>query len=104
MDPTNVWTELAKAGLLPLLEAVVIWYLVGQLKDERSETRRVQEARLGETKEYQGLYNQAIKQIDTTTQLIGATPKALADFQEKVTDAMGDLTKTVESLQRDIKK
>ena len=104
MDPTIVWTELAKMGSGYVLGGIIIWYLVGVIKELRADLRSSQEARLTELKEGGALYNQAIKQLDTTTQLIAATPKALADFQEKMRDSVDDLTTIIQDLQRDLRK
>lgn len=89
MDP-NIWPEIAKMGSVALLMGIAIYWLAGRLKTSEDEFRKVQEARLGELKETNALYNKYSIQMDTVIETMKNIPNAIASNQEKLIDAFED--------------
>jgi len=90
MDPSLIWPELAKMGIVALLMGVAIWWLAGRLKASEEEVRKSQEFRLSELKETNALYNKYSVQMDTVIKIVETVPSVIATNHEKIVDAFED--------------
>lgn len=90
MDPSLFWADLFKLSPVFAIMGAIIWYLAGQLKEERAENRKSQELRLAELKEANAVYNKYSVQMDTVIETMKNIPEIIARNQERLIDALDD--------------